>query len=463
MDQQTLEQHIKKYRYHLTRSLVERPQFSSKQKIEKNFKEFLRRLQVEYKKAQQILISDYLEIEHEIKTIDDAREVNRRQLWIAIIEVSFNALVWIANRWDRDLIKRVFKGPKHGSLGSRNAASAVEAIQFMNKKWNDFGIALDFSRFECIADVQRIHIHPKQLSFETEFIELKEGKANVEMLQTIQSRSEDSYGNYFERYGAAGIKQMKRHFRQREAAHQRIEVMNSPTGGRFKVDDQELSIHLAKEPRAHYISGIKNLLDHLKNHHWGSFLVDGCLWVCAARIENSRDLSAADFFIRHQIHHVISSDCDVCAGRDSWMQRLARIKLLDQWQYLFGYVVLEPFIQRPISDDEMLDILFGRVRFWFHLHGDPFIRFCRDLGLEAGYTTTKVFNRERSKGHKEIISFDGRALWMKAGQLTTYLSEGMLLDICLNWTHPSWWIKEHVHEGAIDFESMVHEPSDAAP
>jgi hypothetical protein len=460
MDQETLEEHLKKYRYHLTRSLVELPQFSSEEKIKTNFKDFLRRLHVEYKRAQKILISDYLEIESEIRTLDDAREINRRQLWIAIIEISFNALVWIANCWDRDLIKRVFKGPKHGTLDSRNATSAVTAIEFMNTRWNDFAIALDFCRFECMTDVQKMHIHPKRLSLETYFIEVKEGKANVDMLQTIRSRSKDSYFDYFERYGEHGIKQMKRHFRQTQAASQRLEVMKSETGGHFKIGDEQLFIHLAKEPRVHHVNGVRNLLDHLKTHHWGSFLVDGCLWVCGARVENSRDINAADFFIRHQIHHIVSNDCQVCAGRDGWMQALAGIKLLDGWKYLFAYVVLEPFIQRPISDQEMLDILFGRVRFWFYLHGDPFIRLCRDLGLEAGYTTTRVFNRERSKGHREMIGFEGRALWMKASQLTTYLSEGLLLDICLNWAHPSWWIKEHVHEGTMDFERMVDESND---
>src|SRR5438045_3029662 len=106
MDQQTLEDHLKKYRYHLTRSLMELPQFSSEEKVKKNLKQFLRRLHVEYKRAQTILVSDYFEIEEELKTLDDAREINRRHLWIAIIEISSNALVWIANSWDRDLIKR---------------------------------------------------------------------------------------------------------------------------------------------------------------------------------------------------------------------------------------------------------------------------------------------------------------------------------------------------------------------
>src|SRR5258706_9578653 len=398
MDQKTLERHITKYRYHLTRSLIRLPQFSSKQKIQKNLKAFLKRLHVEYKTAQQILISDYIEIENEMKTIDDEREINRRHLWIATIELSFNALVWVANRWDRDLVKRVFKGPKHGTLDSRNATSVVSALEFMNKRGNDFSIALDFCRVECIADILKIHIHPKHLTLETEVIEVKEGKVNAEMLVTIRTGSKKSYFDYFERYGEHGIKQMKRHFRQTQVASKSLEIMNSETGGRFETKDGPLFIHLANEPRVHYVSGIKNLLKHLKKNRWGSFLVDGCLWVCGARVENNRDISAADFFIRHPIHHVISNDCQVCANRDGWMEALGRIKMLDGWKFLFAYVALEPFIQRPISDKEMLDILFGRVRFWFHLHADPFRRFCHDLGLEAGFLKKKEVNPERMRG-----------------------------------------------------------------
>ena len=79
MDQKTLEKRIRKIRFHLTRSLTRLPKFSSQKKIKKNRNSFYRLLNAEYKTAQELLISTYLELEEDIEKYSDAPDVKKKK------------------------------------------------------------------------------------------------------------------------------------------------------------------------------------------------------------------------------------------------------------------------------------------------------------------------------------------------------------------------------------------------
>jgi hypothetical protein len=89
------------------------PEFSSRKKIRENWARFLPRLHREYKTAQELLISTYLEVEEDIAQANDPGEVQQKDYWIRVLELCFNTFVWIAERWERNRVKQVFKGPKH--------------------------------------------------------------------------------------------------------------------------------------------------------------------------------------------------------------------------------------------------------------------------------------------------------------------------------------------------------------
>jgi hypothetical protein len=434
---------VRKIRFHLTRSLTRVPKFSSKSKIKKNRKSFYPLLNAEYKTAQELLISTYLELEEDIEKYGDAPDVKKKKYWKMILELCFNTLVWIAEGWDRDRVKRVFKGTKHGSLKSRNVISVLNVIRRLNKRWNDFAIALDFSSFECITDILRVHIHPELKGIQNHYIEVKEGKTNTEMINAIKSRSQKVYFSFFDIFGDRVIKQIELHFRQRRTADEHLSIMRADQGGVFDTKDGKLHVLLGSIPRMYYVKGVKNLLKYLKSSPLGFFVVDGCLWVGAARISEPKDLEVADFLGRHSIHHFFSPECAMCTNQAGWQKELADLKIFDGLR-MFGSVPFEGLIGKPISDRDMLDILFGRIRFFYHLDGDRFIDLCGKIGLKAGYSTEKEFNRWRSSGHHYVIGFKNRLLWTKSkkGEATFYFTEGVLHDMCLNWIHPYWWARQ---------------------
>lgn len=309
VDQSTLERKIKKIRFHMARSLTRLPEFSSRKNIQKNKGRFLRRLHAEYKTAQELLISTYLEVEEDIAKAKDQSEVHTKEHWISVLELCFNTFVWIAERWERDRVKRVFKGPKHGSTKSRNVSSVLTVVRDMNKRSRDFAIALDFSSFECIADILRIRIDSKSNAAVSEYMEVKEGRVNDEMLETIKSKSTDRYLEFFQKYPDSGIKQMQRYFRQAGTCYDRLAMMRADQGGLFETPEGTLLIQVASTKRNYYLKSIKELLRHLKTEPFACFVVDGCLWVGAARMG---DPVAIDFVVRHSIHHIFSAECRMC-------------------------------------------------------------------------------------------------------------------------------------------------------
>jgi len=122
MDESRLQAEIRKYRFLLTESL----NVKSLTQVEADRKGFFRALHREYKAAQELIIAAQLEIEADIASSTDEAERLKKTHWKAITELCFNTLIWICLGWERDAVKRVFKGPKHGSSTSRNAASALK-------------------------------------------------------------------------------------------------------------------------------------------------------------------------------------------------------------------------------------------------------------------------------------------------------------------------------------------------
>jgi len=447
MDESRLQAEIRKYRFLLTKSL----NINSISQVEADREGFFRALHREYKAAQDVIITAQLEIEADIASSTDEAERLRKEHWKAVTELCFNTLIWICLRWDRDRVKRVFKGPKHGSLSSRNAVSALNYVRAVNERWNDFAIALDFSRFECVADVLQVHLDPHCKSMETKLIEVKEGRVNEEMCDTIEAGSMERCFSFFDKYGPSGIKQMERFFRQQRKLVERAEIIASSGPGHFDTDEGKVLVQVPTEPRLYYADTVRQLLKRLESEPAAHFVVDGCLLVAGIRRDAPEDLSIGEFFLRHSIHHTFSPKCSFCAEEGDWMTKFKEIKVLDGL-VMFGSVAFEGLMSKSLEESEVLDLLFGRIRMFYHLDGDRFIELYKALGLEAGYLTIKETNRLRSQGVNQRVLFRSRFLWVKrkSDGLVTYLAEGALYDMCLNWVHPYWWAKQQLDEPSLE-------------
>ena len=73
----------------------------------------------------------------------------------------------------------------------------------------------------------------------------------------------------------------------RAAANEHLSIMRADQGGVFDTKDGKVHVLLASIPRMHYIKAVKKLLKYLRSTDTGYFVVDGCLWVGAARISGT--------------------------------------------------------------------------------------------------------------------------------------------------------------------------------
>ena len=443
MDEATLRELIIRFRFHLTESLSDSTEF--KAGPHDNIEPFYQTLHREYKSALEIMIAAEMDIESDIASARDESERVRKNFLKAVAELCFNTLVWICFGWERDHVKRLFKGPKHGSLQSRNASSVLAYVREVNKRWQDFAVPLDFCRFESVADVLQVHIDPTLGSSRFSLIEVKEGRVSEAIADTIAAGSDEQYHKFFAEFGEAGIKQMERTFRQAKKLSQQIEIISTPGSGDFETDQGSLRVRLPTEPRRYYTDSVNELLRSLSSNRFGYFIVDGCLLVAAIRAESPEQMTAGDFFLRHAIHHSFSAECSMCTQKDDWMPVFASIQPFDGAS-MFGSVALEGIVGRKIDNEALLDLLFGKIRLLYHLDGDRLIEMCQALGVEAGYLTQKETRRFLSQGREGAVLFNSRVLWTrhKEDSFAANMMDGVLHDICLNWVHPSWWVTQRV-------------------
>ncbi len=443
MDEAMLREQIVRFRFHLTESLSDSPEFKAGPGA--NIEAFYRALHREYKTALEVMIAAQMDIEDDVSSAQDETERRRKLHLKAIAELCFNTLVWICFGWERDHVKRLFKGPKHGSLKSRNAASVLGYVRDVNKEWQNFAVPLDFCRFESIADVLQMQIDPMVGSSHVLLIEAKGGRVNEAIRDTIAADSEDKYFQFFKKFGEPGIKQMERTLKQAKKLSQQLEIIRTPGSGHFEIDEGSLHVTLPNEPRQYYTDSVNELLKSLRSNPFGYFIVDGCLLVAGIRAESPDQMTIGDFYLRHAIHHTFSTECAMCAQKEDWMPLFANIQPFDGLA-MFGSVALEGIAGRRIDTQGLLDLLFGKIRLFYHLDGDRLIDVCHALKVEAGYLTPKETRRFLSHSREGAVLFNSRVLWTrhKDDSFAANIMDGVLHDICLNWVHPSWWVGQSV-------------------
>lgn len=159
MKQERVEKDLIECKRLLTRAVTDLPEFSTMEKIKANNTEFLRACDRVHKQAQRILIADILDIEKELDQVkaepkyEGAKSrISQLTYWKRLFELFFNFLLWISVGLDRSNVKKVFKGPKYGSLKYQNVDLTLKFMDSMNQNPDEFVIPLDFCTFVCICD-----------------------------------------------------------------------------------------------------------------------------------------------------------------------------------------------------------------------------------------------------------------------------------------------------------------------
>jgi hypothetical protein len=431
-----------------TRSVTDIPKYSTLQKIREYYPDFMRECFKAHKTALRILIDGILHLENLIKEINvesapDFHNTKTIKLvyWKRLLELSYNAIVWLNVGIDRSNIRKVFKGSKYGDLAHQNIQSVLTYVNEADKDPNVIAIPLDFCSFSPICDVLKISYSENDNGLHIAFIEAKSGKVNDEMLETITSGTTDAYFRFFDTYGKNGIKQMERFFRQHIMFEKSRKLINVAPGiYENPANPEEDLLILANEAQMQDFSNkVVELLDKAERREFAVDQVDNCLILGAINAKDKDMLMVGEFDLRLYVYHAFinPSTLEGTPYPEDLRDILATIKLID-WREGFGSVILEPILLRDIPDQHLLDLLFGRKMLKLYFNPQRFVILCNDNGIKADLTSIKEANRLRTSGFaKGCVEFDGQFIRFSIGDFSGTFGEGNFHDILFNWIHPT--------------------------
>ena len=436
-----------KCNYLLTQNVIDSPKFSTKKKIKKNYPSYIKECHSSFKKAEDILIKEILRFEDEIellkkKKLDNSNKRKKKLLegLKLLLELYFNTFVWIALHLDRLNVKRIFKGPKLGSLRHQNVDSVLRYVTDINKNPNEFAIPLDFCSFSPISDILKITYNEDEDSMQLYCTELKSGKVNEEMLETISSGKDNLYYKFFDKYGEKGIKQMKRFFRQQMAQSRHWDLIDAEPGGYESPTDSEKNLLIVADDSLgeFYTNDIIRLMDAADQGEYAVDIIDDCLIIGVISNKNAKIASLGDFDTRLLVYNVFINP-KAWRGKkcpSELVEDLKKIQLRD-WRNGFMSVIFYPLAIRPIPERFLMDLLFGRKKLVFYFNAESFISLCERENLAASFSSIKHAARLKSKGWaKGIPEFNGRFICFSRQDIDGIMGEGIFHDMFYNWLRP---------------------------
>jgi len=431
-----------------TRSVTDIPKYSTSGKIIKDYPGFQRECFKAHKAAMRILIDEILYLENLLTqtNVANAHDSNKTETaklsyWKRLLELFYNTFVWMNVGMDRSNVRKVFKGPKYGDLVHQNIESVLTYVSEVNKDPNEIAIPLDFCSFSPICDILKISYSESDNVRHISFIEMKSGKVNYEMLETIDTGTRDAYLRFFDIYGKKGIKQMERFFRQKMILEKSQKLINAKPGVyENPLNPKESLIIAANEAQVHYFSDkVAQLIEKADQNEFAVDEVDNCLVIGAINAEDEKMLMLGKYDVRLYVYHsfINPETLDGAPYPPDLPEILSTIKLID-WREGFGSVILEPITLRHIPDQHLIDLLLGRKMLKFFFNPQRFVALCNDNGLKANFTTTKESNRLRSSGStkKGLVDFDGQFIHFSFGDTTCTFAEETFHEMLFNWVRP---------------------------
>ena len=447
IDERQIEKTLIECRRLLTRSVTDLDRFSTPDKIKDNYSNFIRECHKSWKEAENLLIEKILLIESDLELLRKNKKhssveknINLKVGLKIILELFFNTYIWITMNWDRSSVKKIFKGPKFGSLHHQNVQSVLKYINDINKSPDVFAVPLDFCSFSCIADILKVTYSEENKSIEYDIIEAKSGRVNKEILETVASAKDVSYFDFFDKYGEKGIKQMERCFRQQLNMSKNKDLIHANPGIYENPDNSEQKLFIVSDNSVSqsYTDTIVRLLEASDHDNFAVDIVDECLVIGVINNKDAKIAALGEFDARLYVYHVFINpqsleDKNYPSNLPDILNKLP----LKDWREGFGSVVLHPVVARQIADNFLMDLLFGRKIILYYFNADNFIALCKEHELDVGFSSVKQANRKKSKGlAKGVPQFNGKFIRYSFREKEGNLGEGIFHEIYYNWMRP---------------------------
>jgi len=434
MDQATLGRRLLRFRYLVTRALRHRSVLNPAPSADA----FISELHRLHKKAAQILIDTTIELESDLKRVNEtdknASEANKYRHWLASVASCCETFVEFAFR-SCD-VHHLYKGPRFGFLDQQNVQSVLKVTEELNKSPHLFAFPLDFTRFSCTGDVLCISRSPANLR--VAIMEIKEGEVNDAIRDARKAKAAGSWAKFFKTYGEKGIQQARRVFKQEKEFYKR-EARIQATRGIHNDEDGMRVVLESETPLDSFLPAVEAVCRKARNGEYAVEVIDGCLMVAAGDATSIRRAMLAEADARLFALNAFGAPDMARESPEMIADAMDKVTLTD-WLDGLGAISLLPLCLRPLSARTFLDLAFGRIRLLFFFHPPGFIKLLQEAGIKAEFLSRKETNRLRTTKGLRTSDLpplhEGRAMSYYIKDTPCYVGSMRFHEMVFNWARP---------------------------
>jgi hypothetical protein len=368
--------------------------FHSMEAISKNRKQFIKRFHQGLYVIHTCAIHGIMTMEADIKAHKSGKDGSKLALqYIRQIFRSINdSLVWILLGKDAAFkVERLSRGKTRGNLIDQNPASVINFLDHVSSSGERIGIWNDATRCLDLSDVT-VFDPCEGVSF----LELKEGKVNDAIFETIRAGTIPAIDSFYCEFGEKGFKQLERTVKQQIAAQNHELLLKNdnlidPFRGVYRAT---LTPTTAAQG---YDDELKESLARVRTLDSTMLTIDDCLHlviVNAQRLDRTKGKSIVDeYFLRL-----------VPLPRDDQVD--PRRTVLD-FTYGFSLPTAMPVFLRHFDAEDIARLCIGDVQIYYCFDFSAWGKKLKNW--QFNWTSQKEGHRERTKPFEQrLLIIDNR-------------------------------------------------------
>ncbi|GAA6765727.1 hypothetical protein AAFH68_16650 [Flavobacterium sp. CGRL1] len=266
--------------------------------------------------------------------------------------------------------------------------------------------------------------------------EIKSGETNFKALEVIkdQKLAEDNFNeeDIKKQFDDKFVKQLKRMLLQRGKTQRAATIVQEHRGKDPKYKETIVNIVENDFELQTYHSTIYRLLNKLEESDWAYESVEAI------------------------VHIGVYKDDWRFYGQTAMKSLCAPYPFMDLMSGR-GINISEPVFLKPFTDQQIIDIVLGRIKIFIGIDFDKLIELSNDLGIKASWSTTKELQNFVAKAKyysKEFFSFNNKGIKVKIDGKEILLGHGFFSKITFDHFLPSTMLLKYqntLHN--LDFET----------
>ncbi|WP_269686398.1 hypothetical protein [Flavobacterium lacustre] len=255
--------------------------------------------------------------------------------------------------------------------------------------------------------------------------EIKSGETNFKALDVIKEKElkEENFKEeeLVEEFDEKFIKQLKRMLNQNAKTERASKIIKDNKGKDPKYNDTTVHIVENDFEIETYLSIITNLIKKLDEKDWAYDCIEGIVHLGVYK---------NDWRMHGQF--TMKSLCKAFPFYDLMTGR--------------GVTICEPIFLKPIIDENIIDLVLGRIKIYIGIDYDKLIEFSNELGVKASWSSSKELHKylDNSKYNpKEIFSFKNKGIKIEIDGREAFLGQGFFSKILFDNILPSTMLMKY--------------------